>query len=109
MKGTNVKNGRKLQNGNGASGPIGESESQRFFHGNTGPKTKIIAWKRGFQGAVYNASGDFNPSGTLLWNHKTREAENISSAKMTIKNDIIVKYVQVEFTHVFKPASLSPT
>lgn len=42
MEGTKVKKGRKLQNGNGAAGPIGASESRCFFHGKkTAPKTQI--------------------------------------------------------------------
>lgn len=43
MEGTKVKKGHKLQKGNGAAGPIGASESRRFFHGQkkTAPKTQI--------------------------------------------------------------------
>lgn len=51
MEGTKVRKGRKLQNGNGAAGPIGASEWRRFFLGKkNSPQntdyslTKWVSW-----------------------------------------------------------------
>lgn len=97
MEGAKVKKGRKLQNGSGAAGPIGASESPRFFRGKKKkqpPKHRLQFDKVGFLALYIRKRGDF-PSGTLLWKPRTREQRTFHLRRGPINNDNVLKYVEV--------------
>lgn len=88
MEGTKVKKGRKLQNGNGAAGPIGASESRRFFHGEKKkqpPKHRLQFDKVGFLELYIRKRGDFHSQRNIVVETRNQRAENISSPKRTHK------------------------